>query len=115
VSRPADLIVDSIDGDSDAEAGRGLRLQWTVRNQGSGDSIVSSWKDRVMLTRNGTVGDGDDISLNQFTHTGRLNPSQSYTASGTVNVPFSLSGNYFAYVRTDSGSEVFEGTDGENE
>ncbi len=111
-SRPADLVVDAITGNADAEAGKAFTLRWTVRNQGPGDSITTTWYDRIAVTQNDIIGDGDDISLREFRHDGRLYPNQSYPATGTVTIPFSLSGDYFVYVRTDSRGHVFEGANG---
>jgi len=65
-----------------------------------------------VVSQNDVAGDGDDIDLRDFSHNGRLYPNQTYPATGTVTIPFSLSGDYFVYVRTDSGGHVYEGVNG---
>jgi len=113
-SRPADLVVTRMEGDESAEAGQGLSVRWTVENQGTGDTILKSWEDRVFASQNDVIGDGDDKNFGSLPHNGHLDPGQGYDASMTVTVPFSFSGDYYLYVVTDRDDRVFEGADGEN-
>ncbi len=79
---------------STAEAGKSLTVNWTVTNQGTGDTAVSSWNDLILLSADNIIGNSDDIFLGNFTRNGLLNIGESYSRSGVFNLPFTLIGNY---------------------
>ncbi|NCT62651.1 MAG: hypothetical protein GPJ03_06150, partial [Microcystis aeruginosa G13-01] len=107
-SRPADLAV-SATNDNTAEAGKSLRVNWTVTNQGTGDTVVSNWNDRILLSSDNIIGNSGDIVLGDFNRNGLLNVGESYTRSELFSLPFNLIGNYNLYVITDSSNQVYEG------
>ncbi|MBD2281359.1 CARDB domain-containing protein, partial [Aphanizomenon flos-aquae] len=109
-SRPADLIVSATTSNT-AEAGKSLRVNWTVTNQGIGDTAVSSWTDRVLLSSDNVTGNADDIFLGEFTRNGLLNVGESYTRSEVLNLPFTVVGDYKLFVITDNSNQVYEGVD----
>ncbi|CCI03111.1 CARDB domain-containing protein [Microcystis aeruginosa] len=106
-SRPADLTV-AVTTSSTAEAGKSLTVNWTVTNQGTGDTAVSNWNDRILLSADNIIGNSDDIFLGNFTRNGLLNIGESYSRSGVFNLPFTLIGNYNLFVITDSVNQVYE-------
>lgn len=110
VSSPPDLVVTSIDGDTAVQAGGSLNLTWTVENQGTGATPGGSWADRVFISRNDIIGDGDDVPIGYFVHTGALDPGSAYSVSQTVAVPYAYLGPYRVFVVTDSGEDVYEGS-----
>jgi subtilase family serine protease len=58
-SRPADLIVEAASAPITGEAGGQIRVTWTVKNVGTGDTAVSEWNDGVILSRDGTIDPSD--------------------------------------------------------
>jgi subtilase family serine protease/protocatechuate 3,4-dioxygenase beta subunit len=110
VSQPADLVVTEAIIPATGEAGKPISVQWTVKNQGTGDTIVTSWSDRIVASSDGILGDADDITLATFTRTGLLAADDTYTRTETVNLPFSLEGNYQLFVITDAANNVYEGS-----
>ncbi|MEM9825059.1 MAG: CARDB domain-containing protein [Planctomycetota bacterium] len=122
-SRPADLVVTNIstpslllDNPPTAQSGGSILLDWTVQNQGTGPTTVSTWSDRVILSSDTVIGNGDDLELLRRDHTGVLNALDSYTNTNVVvPIPFSVTpGEYHLFVQTDFGGDVFESDNGNN-
>ncbi|WYM00653.1 MAG: Calx-beta domain-containing protein [Gloeotrichia echinulata CP02] len=107
-SLPGDLVVTDVTTPSTVEAGKALTVNWTVTNQGTGDTVVSSWVDRVYVSTDAVIGNGDDVLLSTFTRNGLLNVGGSYSRSELVGIPFNLVGNYQLFVVTDSNNNVYE-------
>ncbi|MCA2657680.1 MAG: carboxypeptidase regulatory-like domain-containing protein, partial [Microcystis sp. M049S2] len=110
VSQPADLVVTDAITPTTGEAGKTIQVQWTVKNQGTGDTIVNSWSDRLVVSNDGVLGDADDLTLASFTRTGLLAPNGTYSRTESVTLPFTLEGNYQLFVVTDSANSVYEGS-----
>jgi subtilase family serine protease len=110
VSQPADLVVTDAVIPTTGEAGKAISVQWTVKNQGTGDTIVNSWSDRLVASTNGVLGDADDLTLASFIRTGLLGFNGTYSRSESVILPFALEGNYQLFVVTDSDDSVYEGS-----
>ena len=110
VAQPADLVVTDAVIPTTGEAGKAISVQWTVKNQGTGDTIVNSWSDRLVASTDGVLGDADDLTLASFTRTGLLAPNGTYSRTESVILPFTLEGNYQLFVVTDSANSVYEGS-----
>lgn len=110
VSRPADLVVTAAAVSGEARAGTPLLLEWSVRNQGTGDSIVTDWQDYVVLSRDEVLGNGDDRVIATFGHAGVLNPGESYVGKQQLVLPQDVAGAYRLFVVTDGSRQVFEET-----
>ncbi|WP_166362084.1 calcium-binding protein [Pseudomonas akapageensis] len=116
VSMPADLVVSAVSVPATVLQGGGLRVNWTVTNQGLGDSIVNTWGDRIVLSRDSVLGNEDDRTLAQIQHAGLLDAGESYSASTIVTLPAEWTGDSKLFVVTDNGdlpNVVYEGA-GEN-
>jgi hypothetical protein len=116
VSEPADLSVTTVSTRGVAQAGTATRVSWSVENVGSGDTIVSSWRDQVVLSRDEVLGNRDDRVLATRTHSGLVDAGGSYSvADEQVTIPFDVApGDYQLFVRTDSSGQVFESDDDSN-
>jgi RHS repeat-associated protein len=112
-SRPADLVVSTASTPASAEAGKASLISWTVTNQGTGDTAVAAWSDRIFASSDAVLS-SDDLLLGSFTHTGVLNPGESYSQSQLVTVPFNLVGSYYLFVATDTDGKVYEATSESN-
>ncbi|MEJ6486264.1 Calx-beta domain-containing protein [Nostoc punctiforme UO1] len=107
-SHPADLIVSAVTTPETGENGKLLRINWTVRNQGIGDTAVSNWNDRIIASKDNILGNNDDILLGDFSRNGLLNVGGSYSRSELVTIPFTFGGNYNLFVVADSNQNVYE-------
>src|SRR5262249_9605306 len=86
-----------------------LDVAWTVTNQGTGAGITSQWTDRVVASGDTILGNGDDIVLGEFVHTGALLAGASYTSSQQILLPAGLTGRFQKlFVVADAKGEVFE-------
>ncbi len=94
--------------------GQPIAISWRVRNDGNGPTPVSAWADRVYLSRDDVVDQGDKILATVF-HSGPLASGASYSAEveEPVSVPFVEPGPYWLLFVTDARDEVFERSPGE--
>jgi hypothetical protein len=106
-SAPADLVVSAANAPATALAGSAVLVNWTVTNLGSGDTVVTSWQDNVYADAGATVNDQSNL-LGSFTHTGLLNPGDSYMQSQLVALPIKLLGAYNLFVVTNPLHTVYE-------
>ena len=114
VSTPADLVVTNFSAPNTAETDRGLLVEWTVENQGEGDTAVSNWSDRLIASTDDQIGNGDDVILGTFSHQGLIDVGESYDRSETINLPINLSGDYNLFLVTDNNNRVFETVEDNN-
>ena len=104
----ADLVVLSVLAPDTGMSGQSLNLSWTVANQGTGTTSVGAWKDRVVLSADGQLGNQDDVTLGTFTRTGSLAPGRGYVRSGAVVLPNGTNGDYYLFVVADAENAVDE-------
>ena len=95
-------------GGSTITSGQPVTLSYTVQNIGSVATPTSTWTDRVVISKNTILGDGDDYELGTFAHNGILNSGGSYTTNVTATLPQGVSGPYYVIVQTDFGNNVNE-------
>jgi YD repeat-containing protein len=105
---PADLMVADVSAPTAAQAGSSMRVSWTVMNQAAGYSSTEQWTDSVILSGDAVLGNGDDLWLGNFTHSGVLQAGQTYSNSALVSLPGNLSGQYQLFVKTDAYNQVYE-------
>ncbi len=89
-----------------------VEVAWTIQNQGE-TATTDSWSDRIVLSRNTTIGDSDDIDLGQFERSTALLPGASYSQTQQVTLPNDLDGQFFLYIVADAANTIIE-TDGED-
>lgn len=115
VQNLADLQVSSIAPISGPiRAGDWITVEWTVVNLGTGPTNALSWRDRIYLSPDPVLGNGNDIHLGSATRTSPLVASGSYSASATVQIPTNVSGAFYVGVWTDADQQVFEGAREDN-
>lgn len=108
----SDLIVSSIIAPAQAVAGKTAEVSWSILNQGTQPTNVSTWVDRVYFSPSATF-DESAVLVASKTRSGALPEGESYEAFASFTVPFSLVGDYYVFVHTDASNAVFE-TDTEN-
>jgi subtilase family serine protease len=88
-----------------AVSGSQITVAWRVRNQGDRTTRVSSWVDRVSLTR----ADGSVVRvLGEFPRSGALDAGGRYDREVLVQLPSNLLGSYRIRVDTDANNNVVE-------
>jgi YD repeat-containing protein len=100
-SMPADLVVSAAAAPASALAGTAVQVSWTVTDQGTGDTAVTSWLDSVYASTAATF-DSRAVLLGTFAHTGLLNAGGSYSQAQLVTLPLALSGSYNLFVVTNT-------------
>ncbi|MAE60216.1 MAG: hypothetical protein CMJ49_02550 [Planctomycetaceae bacterium] len=109
------LVVTSVTPPPAADSGQTVLVEWTVQNQGLGDTTTPTWYDRVYLSVD-TQFDGSDIFLGQTTNPSFLAAGDSYLNSLNVNLPLQQAGDFHFVVRTDVFDQVEEHLDeGDND
>ncbi len=111
---PADLQVTNIGNPNVGNAGQPIQVSWTVTNNGTGATIENTWHDQVYLSSTATFNPATALSIGAFARQGNLNQGESYNRTENIIVPNQAQGNYFVFVRTDSGDNVEECVNDEN-
>ena len=80
-----------------AQVGQTINFSWTVTNTTDawGTTPVSSWHDRIILSRDNIYGNGDDQTLIDHQRNGVLDLGASYTTSAAVLLPSNFNGDGF--------------------
>ena len=102
------LAVSNVVAPNAQRSGDAMPLAWTVTNVGTLATTASAWVDRVILSVDAVIGNGDDIVLTSLTHNGALAAGASYTINSSFIVPGGLDGNYHLAVVTDAFSADLE-------
>ncbi len=115
---PPDLEVVSVTAPLNAEAGHVFNASWRVANYGSTATPNNYWTDNLYLSADGVL-DASDVYLGSRSHYGVLDVYEEDAAGNAVGgfydtgtsftLPFDLTGGYRLIVKTDAGSQVFEG------
>ncbi len=111
---PPDLVVSSASAPSLALEGSAILVNWTIANQGGSDTFISSWQDDVYVDPDSML-DSNAVLLGSFTHTGLLNPGDSYSQSQLVTLPIDLLGSYNVFVVADASGGVPESNTANND
>ncbi|MEJ2392692.1 MAG: CARDB domain-containing protein [Gammaproteobacteria bacterium] len=104
----ADLSVTDISGPGSAESGGSVELSWTVGNFGTAATESELWVDRVIMSANELYGDGDDLYIASVPHSGVLAVDETYTVTASLQLPKSISGSYWFFVKADGANQVTE-------
>ena len=108
-SQTADLTITDFVAPSQGKAGEAITIDWTIINQGAGDTAVTAWTDSLILSPDAVLGNTDDINLGIFSRTGLLDVDQTRMRSEVVPLPFALEGDYKLFMVTDTYNHVYEG------
>jgi hypothetical protein len=91
------------------KSGDPTTIGFRVDNLGNLFTAAVTWVDRVVLSADTVYGNGDDLELGVFPHSGPLTAASSYTVTGSaVTIPDGISGNFYVIVRTDHTNTVSE-------
>ncbi|MBI3347611.1 MAG: hypothetical protein HY020_10425, partial [Burkholderiales bacterium] len=105
----ADLAVTTVDVPASANSGNDITVGWTVKNNGGAAATVTGgWVDRIVLSRDAIVGNGDDIVLAEVPRSASLASGADYSQTSTVRIPTRIDGSYRIAVISDATSKVTE-------
>ncbi|MEM9826972.1 MAG: CARDB domain-containing protein, partial [Planctomycetota bacterium] len=85
-----------------------LTVSWAIENVGDGPGRVSSWTDRVVLSRDDVLGNADDMMLGNFPHDGGAPAGSQYSRTEVFPLPARTNGRFHLFVQTDVDDVVFE-------
>ena len=105
---PPDLKVTSVLPPNNAFSGTQILVNYTVTNEGAGDTEESSWRDYIYISDSEMFNLNNAIYLEQRQHSGQLMAGGSYIGSAQVEIPDEIFGEYFIHVFTDRQSQVYE-------
>ncbi|MEM8872655.1 MAG: CARDB domain-containing protein [Planctomycetota bacterium] len=106
-----DLRITSNNLPSTLVTGEPILVDYSVVNEGIGDTRTGQWEDRLYLSTDETFGFGD-LYLGRVLRDEILDAGESYDASLFAAVPQGTDpGDYFLILRTDHNNRVFEGED----
>ena len=105
----ADLVVSDVQAPTQLIADPALlNVAWTVTNQGTGAGQQGTWTDRIILSQDSVLGNGDDRIVGEFIHQGGLTADASYQRQESIYLPALLSGRFKLFVVTDAKAQAFE-------
>ncbi len=106
---PPDLQVTSVVTPGGVFSGKTLSVSFTVKNFGTGSTILGSWHDRIYISTDPTGITGTATLLDDITRSGvALLPDSSYTRNRTVTIPAAFYGRYYIHVATDAYNNIYE-------
>jgi len=106
----ADLVITDITNPTNGNSGQPFSVSWRSLNQGS-QSAAGPWSEGIALSTN-SAGDFP-TSIGSFTFQNTLSAGQSVVRTQSVIAPSGFDGVYYLVVSTDTGNQVYE-ADNEN-
>lgn len=114
VQSEANLTPSAVVAPDRALLGAPISVSWIVGNTGTESTIPDAWTDRLLLSSVPAI-DSSTISLSSRSHTGVLQPGQSYSAAVSATIPKDLAaGTYYVGVFADAGDDVPENDEDDN-
>ena len=104
---PTDLQVTDIVVPATARSGEPITISWTVSNASQTEPAIGTWSDTAYLSTDATW-DLHDVPIGRLSHSGTLNPGESYTLSLDTLMPPATPGQYRVIVRTDIFNQIYE-------
>jgi hypothetical protein len=103
----SDLAVDNVTAPANGVGEEAVQVSWRVSNHGQVDT-TDSWNDEIIFSRDAIIGNSDDSVIGAVRHTGKLQTTESYSQTVTVNAPTRTAGRYYLGVRSDRAAETLE-------
>jgi hypothetical protein len=112
---PSDLAPQTFNIPSTINAGQPISINLNVQNTGNGSIQNKTWIDRIILSQNSQVNDGNDYVIwSNVNENQSLAPQASYTINVSPVIPLSFSGTYFVIFQSDKQNTIFESNENNN-
>ncbi|MBS0640889.1 MAG: hypothetical protein JSS43_13510, partial [Proteobacteria bacterium] len=85
-----------------------VTVGWRVTNIGTGAGRTGDWTDVVVASPDAVFGNGDDVVLGRFAHSGALATNGFYTQSQQITLPPGFLGRFHLFVESDVDGVVFQ-------
>ncbi|MCC7375644.1 MAG: carboxypeptidase regulatory-like domain-containing protein [Verrucomicrobiales bacterium] len=108
-----DLVVVSVAGPSEVEAGEQVTVRWRVENLGVG-AAVGGWHDRILLEPTSSDVSSSPIEVATVASAETLGSGQGLELQATLRVPGGTEGSWRWVVRANAQGEIFEGRNSVN-
>ncbi|MBM4025373.1 MAG: hypothetical protein FJ280_08190, partial [Planctomycetes bacterium] len=108
-----DLIVNSVSGPSQVEAGQEATVRWRVTNTGTGVAL-GPWHNAITVVADAPTRSVFGLAAGEPLTNATLGPGESADFEATVAVPGGTEGPWRWQVRVNSRGEVFEGANWTN-
>lgn len=105
---PPDLQVSTVTPPNNAFSGEKIEVIYTVQNAGTGKAAGTGWNDVIFLSKEEVLNIANAIKLGVRYHAEELSAGGSYTQRMAVNLPDTISGNYYMHVVTDWNNMLYE-------
>jgi len=107
---PPDLQVTAMTAPASGSNRESKTISYTVSNEG-GNTASGSWVDRLYGSTNPALANmANGTLLATVSRPNALEPTETYNNSFTVTLPDGTTGDYYFYVWTDAGNNVYEFT-----
>jgi hypothetical protein len=103
-----DLLVEEVIAPDTATGGQSINITFKVTNTGSVNTGILPWKDNIYISASETYDAGSSILLASVNNVSSLVPEQSYINEVSINIPDTIEGEYFIYLRTDANNVIPE-------
>ncbi|MCH2167040.1 MAG: LEPR-XLL domain-containing protein, partial [Oceanicola sp.] len=104
----ADLAVSLVASPAAVTVGDTIDVSWRVDNIGPVETALATWYDEVWLSRDGALGDIDDVLLARVARQGGLVQAAGYDGQATFAMPQVAGGDWQIIVRTDADATLDE-------
>ncbi len=101
----SDLAVTDVFVPASGTPGTPANIGYVVKNLSTSATIVSDWVDSVYLSKDAIL-DPSDVLIERVSHSGTLNPGETYNGQTTVALPAANPGEYHVIVVADERSFV---------
>ncbi|MFN0214540.1 MAG: CARDB domain-containing protein [Saprospiraceae bacterium] len=102
-----DLLPENLDIPAVASSGLPFHVGYSLKNQGQG-TIYTPWSDRLFVSIDSVFNPGTATLIGTFSRTASLAAGADFAFQETLTMPNGLAGNYYVFLETDSGNNVFE-------
>ncbi len=103
-----DLIVNTFTAPQQCISGQPFKVVFKVKNEGVGPTIIGNWTDKIFLSSDFSINQGD-INIGTYNYSGGvLDTGQYYQDSINVTIPVGNAGNYILIFKTDNANVIYE-------
>jgi|GEM_PF-2034177 len=106
-----DLVVSSVTPPPAGVEGGIVEISWTVTNQGE-TAATGNWSDSIFLSLDQVQSPDEFIGAQPRLQT--LDPGGSYVQTQSIEIPNGVFGDWYFIIETDSGFQIGEGSNEEN-